>query len=130
MNSFSPSEIETINFSKECKRLIIGFGYLSMWMNHLKGGLGALLITAKVAFLFGVDDEVTIIIDNWRKIIRIGGNETESDRAREKNMGRRKVGWARSKCIGISEVPTDRDRESKDTKEGIFVQERDDTGSD
>ena len=31
----------------------------------------------------------------------------ESDEAWEKNMGRRKVGWARSICIGISEVPID-----------------------
>jgi hypothetical protein len=56
-------------------------------------------------------------------------NEMEPDEAREKHMGRRKVGWARSKCIGIS-VPIDPGRESKYTKEGTFVQERDDTDSD
>ena len=41
MNSFSPSEIETIHLPKECKRLIIGFGYLSMGMNLLKRELEA-----------------------------------------------------------------------------------------
>ena len=73
MNSFSPSEIEPIHLRKECKRLIIGFGYLSMEVNHPKGELGACIVAAKVAFLFGVDDEATIIIDNRRKIIRVGG---------------------------------------------------------
>jgi hypothetical protein len=36
MNSFYPSEIERIHLPKECKRLIIRFGYLSIRMNHLK----------------------------------------------------------------------------------------------
>lgn len=33
-------------------------------------------------------------------------NEMGSDGAGEKDMDRRKGRWARSKCIGISEVPT------------------------
>jgi hypothetical protein len=76
-----------------------------------EGGVRGILLQLRLHFCLGWMMRLLSSSTIGGKSYESEENEMKSNGAGEKDIGRRKDRWARSKCIGISEVPTGRDRE-------------------